>query len=177
MADNYYYGFDDYIEDYEEALKLYKQAIKLGCLPAYENIGKMYQRGEGVSKNTTKALEWYKEGVKKGNYYCYVGMGGIFAYSGQDDNFHKCYKLFFKNRKNEANEIVEQFSGGFDMQCLSYVKQCFFADITPSVEVAKEMTQSKEYVISTLKVDIKGKEYPSLLVKFQSALKWVEENL
>jgi hypothetical protein len=105
-------------------------------------------------------------------------MGDIFAYSEQDDNFHKCYKLFFKNRNDKPNEVVEQLSaGGFELQCLGYVKVCFFKNTAPSVEIAEAMISSKEYIISKLKKEIESKEYPSLLVKFQSALKWTEENL
>ena len=46
-AENFYYGLGDSLQDYSEALKLYKHAIKLGGIEAYSRIGQMYIEGEG----------------------------------------------------------------------------------------------------------------------------------
>ena len=176
-AENYNHGFDDHIEDYEEALKLYKQAIKLGCLPAYEQIGNMYNYGR-VSQSDKKALEWYKEGVKKGNYYCYAKMGEVFAATkNQQENVNKCYKLFFKNHREKPDKTLQEFSSGFDHLCYYYIQVCFLWRITPSDEIAKEISVSKNHIITTLKESLENAKYPTQIPRFQLALKWVEENL
>lgn len=184
MAQNYDYGFDDYIEDSDEAMKLYKQAIKLGCVPAYKRIGDMYNFGNGVSQSDKKALEWYKEGVKKGDYYCYSDMGDLFASSGQIDNFHKCYKLLFKNRNQQRNEVVENFSTGFSYSSIAYITACFrYNGIIPAAEVIKEIQENKLAIISSLTDQIKRHSlnqesyYQNLVRNYQNARKWVEENL
>ncbi len=85
-ADNYYYGLGDTIQDYEEALTLYKQAARLGSLLAYERLGFIYDVGQGVKEDENRAFQFYKEGAKRGNYYCYMEMENIFCRKGQFEN-------------------------------------------------------------------------------------------
>ncbi|MSR16676.1 MAG: sel1 repeat family protein [Methylococcaceae bacterium] len=147
MAEHYYDGDDDYIQDYEEAMKLYKQAIKLGCLLAYKKIGDMYLYGFGVSASDKKALDWYKVRSKKGNYYCYTSMAGVFWRGDKTDNFHKCFKLYFKNKKEQPNKIIEDF---YYFVCDSYITRCFQWDMTPLVEVIEESSENKRSIILSL---------------------------
>ena len=64
-AQSYYYGYEDTLQDYDEAIRLYKQSIKLGCILAYHQIGFMYECGDGVTESPKKAFEWHKEGDRK----------------------------------------------------------------------------------------------------------------
>jgi tetratricopeptide (TPR) repeat protein len=96
-ADNYYYGHDDYIQDYAEALRLYLQSAKLGSIAAYKAIGGIYELGEGVRIDAVKALNFYKEGARKGSWFCYWKMGMLFGDQGNYDNADKCFSLFLKN--------------------------------------------------------------------------------
>jgi hypothetical protein len=111
-AKNYQYGVEDTLQDANEAMRLYKQAIKLGCLPAYKDIGDMYQFGEGVSQSYAKALEWYKEGAKKKNYFCYLSMAFVFMIDGNINNIYKCLQLFCKHEKENYDALLETASGG-----------------------------------------------------------------
>lgn len=78
-AESHYYGLGDFIEDASEALKLYKDAARLGSLYSYERIGDIYAYGgNGVKIDRDAALRYYKEGAKRGNYYCYAAMSGLF---------------------------------------------------------------------------------------------------
>jgi hypothetical protein len=104
-AEAYYYGHDDYIQDYSEAMRLFKQAAKLGSLPAYGYIGRMYENGEGVREDKNKALEFYKEGARKGSAYCYWAMGMLFARENNDKNAEKCFALFLKNKPTTLSDI------------------------------------------------------------------------
>jgi hypothetical protein len=109
-ADAHYLGLGDCIQDYTEAMRLYKQAAKLGCATAYAPIAIMYEDGEGVREDKAKAIEYYKEGAKKGDVYCYWKMGFMFyteaatpglCNNAQADqsraNADKCFYLFIKN--------------------------------------------------------------------------------
>jgi len=188
MAEHYYDGDDDYIQDYEEAMKLYKQAIKLGCLLAYKKIGDMYLYGFGVSESDKKALDWYKEGVKKGNYYCYTNMAEVFWRGDKTDNFHKCLKLYFKNTKEQPNEMIEGF---YYFVCATYIIRCFQWDMTPLAEVIEESCENKRSIILSLTRSIEGakkllvvsqdtheiENFGEYIELHQKALKWVEENL
>lgn len=117
-AENNYYGHGDYLEDHEEALRLYKQAAILGCLDAYLRLGHMHHVGDGVRADTNKALKYYKEGARKGLPYCYWEMGQIYlhteAFKGPEGNegiskAEKCFELYMKacrTQLGEKNETV-----------------------------------------------------------------------
>ena len=183
MAENYYYGLDYYIQELAEARELYKQALKLNCLAAYDRIGNMYRYGEGVIESDKKALEWFKEGVKKGNYYCYRSMGSLFACNEQIDNFHKCYKLFFKNRHTQYCESLEKINFGIQYHCSTYITLCFSLNITPDADVTKEIKEYKIDIITSLTNDIKKYgaspdiSLQNAAQRYQIARKWVEDNL
>lgn len=115
-AENHYYGLGDYLEDYEEALRLYKQAAILGCLDAYLRLGHMHHVGEGVRADTNKALKYYKEGARKGLLYCYWEMGQIYLYTeaikGPEGNegiskAEKCFELYMKACRTQLGDKNE----------------------------------------------------------------------
>jgi hypothetical protein len=186
MAENYYYGLGNYIEDSEEAIKLYKQAVKLGCLPAYNRIGDIYHYAE----NDKKALEWYKEGVRSGNYYCYSGMAFIFASNKQYDNFHKCYYLLFKNRSEQINEMVETFDFNFDGFYSDYLNICWSCEVNPTDDMIQYLSEGKNKIVSNLKQSIRERfpdyeekrgayslQEQSFMKPYEAKFKWIEENL
>lgn len=77
-ADEFYHGYSEELQDYDEALKYYLKAIKLGSVEAYRDVGDMYDSGTGVKKNSHTALKYYKDGAKKGNIDCYSCMAMVF---------------------------------------------------------------------------------------------------
>jgi len=89
-----YVGFGDTLQDYAEAMKLLKQAARLGSVKAYKRIAIMYQRGEGVRANDSTALEYYKQGADKGDAGCYGEMCKLFMWSGKFENAQKCWRKF-----------------------------------------------------------------------------------
>lgn len=110
-AESYYFGFGDVLQDFNHAMKLYKQSIKLGCIIAYRRIGEMYLSGEGVVENSKKAFDWYREGAKKGNYVCYIDMAKLFLFEEKNENnFIKCLQLFCRSRKEHFNAFLEKES-------------------------------------------------------------------
>lgn len=108
-ADNLYYGLGDSLQDYSEALKLYKHAIKLGGIEAYSRIGQMYIDGEGCRADNQLALNYLKEGVSKGNENCYYDMGILFSNAGNQLNMNKCFKKYFLSStfiEDKQNKVI-----------------------------------------------------------------------
>lgn len=133
---------------YAEAMKLYHEAAKLGCLMAYEKIADMYEKGEGTPKDEQISFDYYKEGAKRGNYYCYAGMANIFIGRHNTENFHKCFNILFKSRREQMNfELEEQNSREFWLYCFLYIKACLENGMCPSKETIEDMSQHK-YKIS-----------------------------
>jgi hypothetical protein len=107
-AEDFYFGHFDEIQDYGEALKLYKDAAKLGCNLAYYRIADIYRQGGcGVQENEQMALDYYKEGGRKGIYACWLEMTQLFYKDGNIKNAEKCLKFFFRDRKALRSELIE----------------------------------------------------------------------
>lgn len=141
-AENHYYGLGDTLQDYKEAMKMYVQAAKLGALPAYSRIGEMYKEGEGVQANAENALKYFKEGARKGSFYCYWAMGMLFwspydSAHRNSENSEKCFSLFLKNLNDDiadGNQFTAEQWTQVSRNCMSllYMKMHHQMD-TPSV--------------------------------------------
>ena len=105
-AEDCYYGLGNTIQDYRDALGLYKNACSLGSLAAFQRLGDMYAFGEGVAESNDTAIEYYKEGAKRGNYYCYSDMASIYVLNGQISNASKAWKLFFSQRYDNYRKFL-----------------------------------------------------------------------
>jgi tetratricopeptide (TPR) repeat protein len=114
----HYYGLDDYIQDYTEALRLFRQAATLGSNGAYAWIAKMYSDGEGVRKDLQKALQVLKEGARKGSLLCYWRMGCLFLMpDGNIENAEKAFSLFTKNLPSLNLDLCENIPAD-DVDCI-----------------------------------------------------------
>jgi len=137
-ADSYYHGFGDEIQDYNEALKYYLKAIKLGSIESYNTVANIYMNGEGVKKDEQKALNYFKEGSKKGDNSCYWQMAIIFENMENIENARKSWKKYF-NSTEEPNEYIAVF----------YLK---FALVNgDGIEYLDKMKNVKQEVISAFK--------------------------
>lgn len=106
-ADAYYYGWDDNIlQDYEEALRLYKQAAKLGCSEAYRKIGDMYKWDEGVNEDKKQALYYYQLGAQNGDGACWGEMAICYFENKEQGNSDKCWVKFLTNPSIKDNPEV-----------------------------------------------------------------------
>ena len=55
------------LQDYAEAVRLYRLAADQGYASAQTNLGVMYRNGEGVLQDTVTAHMWYNIGAANGN--------------------------------------------------------------------------------------------------------------
>lgn len=152
-AEAYYNGDGDYIQDYGEAMRLFRQAAKLGALSAYGYIAKMYRDGEGVHQDSGKAIEFYKEGARKGNVYCYWGMGAVFHLERHSQNAEKCFSLFMKNIsqiKPDTQKMLKRDRSIPLGECFSFMSG-FLGEIPPSVskfilENSEELSEIAKHI-------------------------------
>jgi hypothetical protein len=105
-AESLYYGLGDSFEDLAGATVRFKDAARLGCSLAYYRLGEIYSNGEEPSDRNT-ALMFLKEGVKKGNYLCYLEMASIFVDARVEENAIKCLALFLRDRRDKRDTKVE----------------------------------------------------------------------
>jgi hypothetical protein len=112
-ADDLHYGTEDEIEDPVRALSLYKDSIRLGGLIGYERVGQMHQFGDAVPQSDAKALDYFRTGAEKGNYYCWAQMASLFHRIGSDENATKCWKRFFDTRSARPDALIEEYPEKF----------------------------------------------------------------
>lgn len=94
IAEGYYYGNGDYIQDYHYAIKYYLKAIKLGYKEGYHDIGMIYELD---LEDEEKAFEYYRKGVDEACLECYSGVGLYYLYKDLSRS-QKSYELYIKNK-------------------------------------------------------------------------------
>lgn len=104
LAETANYGLGDTLQDPQEALRLYKQAVKLGSAEAYLRIGCIYRYMEEL-RDDQQALAYFKEGASRGLAECYAEMSALFAESKQFDNAHKCWSKYFESENFLSNAL------------------------------------------------------------------------
>lgn len=104
--------------EYEKALTLFEKAAEMGYVPAYVEIGKIYE-GFAVSSPSAwkKALKWIRRGVQAGEpeamnfyshmYYMYYGGDAYEMHSAQKGFYwlRRAYKARLKNGENPSKEL------------------------------------------------------------------------
>jgi hypothetical protein len=67
-------------KDYTEARRLYDQAAAAGYAMATNNIGGLYEGGNGVAKNYAEALRWYSKAATAGEPIAMVNLGWLYEH-------------------------------------------------------------------------------------------------
>src|SRR5215469_3831068 len=77
-------GTDDFLaaytrKDYKTAWKLVQPMAEQGNSFAQFTVGKMYDNGEGISKDDRKAVEWYRKAADQGEALAQYQLGRHYA--------------------------------------------------------------------------------------------------
>lgn len=89
--------------DYETALEKFKQAANLGYAKAFDSVGAMYFRGNGVNVDIAVARRWFKLGMDKGDGNCF---GGYATTITRDDNSSEAEKREAFRCMKRATELA-----------------------------------------------------------------------
>ena len=54
------------VQDYDEALRWFREAAEQGSTAAMDNIGVLYELGYGVEQDKAEALRWYRMSAEHG---------------------------------------------------------------------------------------------------------------
>lgn len=89
-------GADGHVIDKARAVKLYENAAKLGHISAQNNLGAMYEAGEGVLQvNYEQAAYWYKKSAEQGNPNAIINLGALsFNGKGRPVDYTRARELF-----------------------------------------------------------------------------------
>jgi hypothetical protein len=144
-GDTALFGEGDTLQDTGEALRCYKLAASRGSIIALERLGQVYRQSFATGRDRAarrRAMVVLKEGVRRGNYYCYCQLAALFAHERHIANFRKSWDLFFARRADAFCEEVESERHGprFARACGVYITNALDLNLTPGhVETLKDI--------------------------------------
>ena len=81
--------------DFTTALKEWMPLAKQGNASAQNNLGVMFQQGNGVRQDYKEALKWYRLAAEKGDAYAGFNLGDLYENgNGVQQDYQKAVKWF-----------------------------------------------------------------------------------
>ena len=97
FGNDYFYGKNNVIQNYESAVYYYRLAAEAGFAKAQNSLGYCYYHGNGVEYDKDIALNWYLKAAEKGNA---DGMRNVGIYYEEKSNFTRAEEWFNKAKKD-----------------------------------------------------------------------------
>ena len=81
--------------DYATAMQLWRPTAEQGNAYAQNNVGLLYQYGQGVPQDFAQALEWYRKAADQGNALAQANLGNLYANGqGVPQDYVQAYRWF-----------------------------------------------------------------------------------
>ncbi len=135
--------------DYKNAFRYFLSAAKAGDSNAQNDIGNMYQTGEGVIQSYTNAFQWYLKAANQGHYFAQNSLGDLY-YSGNGvkQDYLKAYEWYSKAAELGCNEA--QFSLGSMYHYGDGVKQDYLKAYEWYSKAAEQDNTNAQYALGVL---------------------------
>jgi hypothetical protein len=172
QGDAYLFGLGDIFQHNAQALQCYRQAASRGCLLAPERLGAFYAQSPRRSRDDRKrALAWLSLGAERGNYYCYVEMGMLYASDPHPRNFAKAWDKFFAGRAAQFSAGIEAGENRYMMALRRYVCGCI--DIQALPEHVDELRSEAAGLVRYLGREMRVPQgEPDARMRMAGALRW-----
>jgi hypothetical protein len=178
-GDNAMYGLGESLQDTGEALRCYKRAALHGSLRAYDRMGRIYVSLYENARNRAsrrRALNVLKEGVRRGNYYCYCEMSTLFALERHLQNFAKSWDLFFARRADSYCAACETEPASFPAACSRYIAMAL--DLGHPPAHLDELTANADAILATLLAELdRVRDHPPSRQHVATVMRWAYEQL
>ena len=97
MAYNYRHGTGGKSVDYTKAMKYCRIAAERGNADAMNDIGVMYEKGQGVTKDYAEAVKWYRKAAEQGLDWGQNNLGYMYRYGyGVTKDYEEAVKWYRK---------------------------------------------------------------------------------
>ena len=97
-------------QDYQKAKELYLKAAALGCVEAYHTLGILYQNGQGVERDTKKAIYYLELSAIGGDVEGRYNLALIEEHNG---NYNRAYRHFILSERAGDNDSLDKVKSGF----------------------------------------------------------------
>jgi TPR repeat protein len=98
--------------DYQEAFQWFSKAAGQGHPDAQVNLGLMYVRGEGVTKNMDEAVKWFRSSAEQGNSVAQYNLGVCYlqgeGVSTDPQEAYKWLALATSQGDTQAREVLDK---------------------------------------------------------------------
>jgi TPR repeat protein len=95
--------------NYATALRLWRQLAERGDADAQFNLGRMYDRGEGVPQDYARAVSWYRKAADQGDADAQLHLGVMYALGhGVAQNYVQAVSWYRKAtaQENAAAQVL-----------------------------------------------------------------------
>ena len=177
QGDNYLFGDCDSRQDFPEAIRCYQLAAAQGSLVAFERLGAIVAEANGqVRGGRTRAMGYLRDGIKRGNYYCYCEIAALAVDEANVTNFVKAWDLFFAQRHAAPLQEVEAGRDRYLVALQRYVVTCFSLGIRPGH--VTELTAEANGLVRLLTRTLDAVRYiPGSRRSVSQSLRWTRKNL
>ncbi|UZO21796.1 uncharacterized protein OCT59_014181 [Rhizophagus irregularis] len=108
----WFYDHGIYKIDKKKAFEFYTIAAEKNHDRAQNNLGNLYENGEGVEKDFNKAFYWFKKAAENGNEVAIYNLGKCYELGiGVDKNLVKAFELYKKSA--EKGDLDAMFQLGY----------------------------------------------------------------
>ena len=93
-------------ENYQIALKKFKESANLGYSESFTKLGLMYYFGQGVDADISTARDWFKRGIENGDGNSYGYYASTLLYDGEptEDDKRQAFKYMKRATELEPND-------------------------------------------------------------------------
>ena len=141
-------GEGDTIEDHELAMRLYKQAARLGSGVACWSLGQIYL-WEEFGADEGAAIQWFKEGAQKGNSNCLADLALLYLGRKHKENAAKCWARYRQAVGRSKNDI-------FFSNCYRYLDAAARAGIV--LDEIDQFREDREQIIQNGEARVRQSE-------------------
>ena len=100
---DFYYGRNGKKQDYTQAAQWYRKAAEQGHTEAQTDLGYMYERGYGVTKNLKTAVEWYARGAQSGSSVGQCNLGYMYEKGRGVPKSHETAVYWYRKAAEQGN--------------------------------------------------------------------------
>ncbi len=100
---DFYYGRNGKKKDYTQAAQWYRKAAEQGHAEAQTDLGYMYERGYGVTKNLKTAVEWYARGAQSGSPVGQCNLGYMYEKGRGVTQNHETAVYWYRQAAEQGN--------------------------------------------------------------------------
>lgn len=97
--------------EYSEAFKWFHKAAELGYAPAQHNIGRMYNEGVGVEKDSASAVSWFRKAAQQGDTESQNILGYLFLFGQGVDKDYSEALSWFQKAANSGSSVAQNNIG------------------------------------------------------------------